>query len=264
MTPPAPLEAMRVASDRRLVQMLLVTMLFPTGYFAAVDLLGVRPGETSFESRVLARGVSLAVPLVGLWLLQRARTRQEMSRVVFSLALVAVPVLMILLWQRPSGASLPWPPMLLILIVLYGALPNTMARQMLPPLALSAYLAVARVGWLNGGDSAVSADLLVLVFVNVVGILMVRRRVLHQEMISEAWLQADEALARAERATHDLKTLRGIIPICAACKQVRVGKNEWQQIERYVRENSDAQFSHGMCPDCAKTLYPEFMPDPRA
>ena len=56
----------------------------------------------------------------------------------------------------------------------------------------------------------------------------------------------------------EIKTLRGIIPICANCKKIRTDKGAWKQIESYICEHSDAEFSHGICPNCEKILYPEF------
>ncbi len=57
----------------------------------------------------------------------------------------------------------------------------------------------------------------------------------------------------------EIKTLRGIIPICASCKKIRTDKGIWEQIEVYIRDHSDAEFSHGICPECMKKLYPEFI-----
>lgn len=54
----------------------------------------------------------------------------------------------------------------------------------------------------------------------------------------------------------ELKILRGILPICASCKKIRDDKGYWAQIETYVRQHSEAEFSHSLCPDCAKKLYP--------
>jgi len=54
----------------------------------------------------------------------------------------------------------------------------------------------------------------------------------------------------------ELKVLRGILPICASCKKIRDDKGYWAQIESYIREHSEAEFSHSLCPDCAKKLYP--------
>lgn len=55
-----------------------------------------------------------------------------------------------------------------------------------------------------------------------------------------------------------VKTLSGLIPICASCKKIRDDQGFWNQMERYISEHSDVQFSHGICPDCMRRLYPDF------
>jgi hypothetical protein len=55
------------------------------------------------------------------------------------------------------------------------------------------------------------------------------------------------------------REIRGILPICASCKKIRNDQGGWEQIENYIRERSKAEFSHGICPECAKKLYPEFI-----
>ncbi len=55
----------------------------------------------------------------------------------------------------------------------------------------------------------------------------------------------------------EIKALRGIIPICSHCKKIRDDKGYWKQIEQYMQEHSDAVFSHSICQDCARKLYPE-------
>ncbi len=59
------------------------------------------------------------------------------------------------------------------------------------------------------------------------------------------------------RADAEIKILRGILPICASCKKIRNDKGYWEQIEMYIRDHSEAEFSHGLCPDCAQKLYPD-------
>jgi AmiR/NasT family two-component response regulator len=61
-----------------------------------------------------------------------------------------------------------------------------------------------------------------------------------------------------EEALSKVKTLRGLLPICASCKKIRDDQGYWQQVEVYVRDHSEAEFSHGLCPDCAKKLYPQY------
>ncbi len=62
------------------------------------------------------------------------------------------------------------------------------------------------------------------------------------------------------RKETEVKTLRGLLPICASCKQIRDDKGYWHKIEAYIRDHSEAEFSHGICPKCAEKLYPEFNP----
>ncbi len=59
-------------------------------------------------------------------------------------------------------------------------------------------------------------------------------------------------------ALASIRTLRGLLPICSSCKKIRDDKGYWKQIEAYVSEHSEAEFSHGLCPECAQKLYPEF------
>ena len=59
-----------------------------------------------------------------------------------------------------------------------------------------------------------------------------------------------------QNALRDVKVLRGLIPICASCKKIRNDEGFWQQLEEYIGEHSDAEFSHGICQPCVKKLYP--------
>ncbi len=61
-----------------------------------------------------------------------------------------------------------------------------------------------------------------------------------------------------ENALSEIKTLSGLLPICSSCKKIRDDKGSWNQIEVYIRDRSDVDFSHGICPNCAKELYPEY------
>ena len=61
------------------------------------------------------------------------------------------------------------------------------------------------------------------------------------------------------RAMAEIKTLRGIVPICATCKKIRNDKGFWQQVEVYMHAHSEVEFSHGMCPDCLRKFYPDIL-----
>ena len=70
--------------------------------------------------------------------------------------------------------------------------------------------------------------------------------------------QLNERNRELEQTLAEVRTLQGLLPICASCKKIRDDKGYWNQLEKYIVEHSGARFSHGICPDCAKTLYPDF------
>lgn len=66
------------------------------------------------------------------------------------------------------------------------------------------------------------------------------------------------ALEERQKALDEIKILQGILPICSACKKIRDKAGQWKQMEVYIRDHSEADFTHGVCPECIKKLYPEF------
>lgn len=63
-------------------------------------------------------------------------------------------------------------------------------------------------------------------------------------------------IQRLQKALEEVKQLRGIIPICARCKKIRSDDGFWMQVEHYISEHSEAEFSHGLCPICMREMYP--------
>jgi PAS domain S-box-containing protein len=69
--------------------------------------------------------------------------------------------------------------------------------------------------------------------------------------------EREKLILKLQVALDNIKILKGLLPICANCKKIRDDKGYWNQIEIYIREHSDAEFSHGICPGCAQNLYPD-------
>jgi PAS domain S-box-containing protein len=78
-----------------------------------------------------------------------------------------------------------------------------------------------------------------------------------EEKVEVRTAELKEANRSLKNALAELKTLRGIVPICASCKNIRDDKGFWHQVEAYVSKHTEADFSHGICPDCMKKLYPD-------
>jgi hypothetical protein len=76
-------------------------------------------------------------------------------------------------------------------------------------------------------------------------------------MLDKKEREQQELIKSLQRALLEIKTLQGIVPICSFCKKIRDDKGFWSQVESYVSHHTNAQFSHGVCPDCQEEHYPE-------
>jgi len=96
---------------------------------------------------------------------------------------------------------------------------------------------------------------LLRLFGGAIGYLLGRKRA--EEERERVIVELQDALAK-------IRTLHGLIPICASCKKIRDDKGYWNQIELYIREHSEAEFTHSVCPDCARKLYGDKAKGPTA
>ena len=74
-------------------------------------------------------------------------------------------------------------------------------------------------------------------------------------------LEREELIKSLQKALADIKTLSGLLPICAWCKKIRSDEGYWQNIEAYIKSHLDLDFTHAICHDCAKKEYPELYKD---
>ena len=72
--------------------------------------------------------------------------------------------------------------------------------------------------------------------------------------------ELSDTVKELQSAMSEIKTLSGLVPICSHCKSIRDDQGYWNQLEAYLIKHSDAKFSHGICPDCARELYPDLVP----
>ncbi len=72
-------------------------------------------------------------------------------------------------------------------------------------------------------------------------------------------IELAKANEKLKIALKEVKKLSGMLPICSSCKKIRDDSGYWKQIEEYISEHSDTQFTHGLCPDCVKKLYPKYV-----
>jgi FixJ family two-component response regulator len=85
-------------------------------------------------------------------------------------------------------------------------------------------------------------------------------RSLQLEMVERklAETELERLIVELQEALAKVKVLSGFLPICSSCKKIRDDSGYWRQIEAYIRDHSEADFTHGICPECAQKLYPQF------
>jgi hypothetical protein len=103
----------------------------------------------------------------------------------------------------------------------------------------------------------VDASLLLLIVFPALYLFVLRPLRLQIRKRQSAEDEKDVLINELRQALNEVKTLQGIIPICAACKKIRDDQGYWRQVEAYVSNHSNALFFHGICPECVKVLYPE-------
>lgn len=109
---------------------------------------------------------------------------------------------------------------------------------------------------LRRGDSAFPAEMTLTSF-QLEGQRMLQWVVRDITERAEAEAERERLIAELQKALREIKRLSGLLPICASCKKIRDDKGYWNTVEEYISENSEAEFSHGVCPECYETLYPE-------
>ena len=105
--------------------------------------------------------------------------------------------------------------------------------------------------------SSVTVFTLALVLLMVIVVFLFKENITVAER-KRAEAEREKLIVELQDAVAKINKLNGLLPICAHCKKIRDDKGYWKQIESYISEHSEAEFSHGICPECAKKLYPEF------
>ncbi len=143
-----------------------------------------------------------------------------------------------------------------ILFSLYAIFPNRLKLQ-----AILAVYETLGLFWIyfhykNLSPVATRAIWVSLVIVNIFGFLVSRRLHLDRRTQYNLLLNEKRLTGELKDALENIKTLKGLLPICASCKKIRDDSGYWHQVEVYIHEHTDVNFSHGICPDCVEKLYP--------
>ena len=232
----------------------LANVLFPLAAVIRLD------GTRRFFDLPPARRGWYALPVVQLLCLSLSTLvpNAEAFRGGVTSAAVAVPLfaMVAVIWRRSPPERWTFHATVGAAFGILGLILTVRAAVLATMIRSTSY------SWLAGTPLEESVFLAILLghIAAVAGFLMLHSERLGTDLLrAQAGLQAN--VADLEQALAEVKTLSGLLPICAHCKKVRDDAGYWTQIEVFVRDRSEAEFSHGICPDCARQLYPEFIDD---
>jgi ATP phosphoribosyltransferase len=76
------------------------------------------------------------------------------------------------------------------------------------------------------------------------------------DKLLETIAEKEQVIVDLRVARENVKALKGLLPICSSCKKIRDDQGYWQAVETYVKQRSEAEFTHGICPECVQKFYP--------
>jgi hypothetical protein len=214
--------------------------------------------EPAFKWLLLMRASVLLFSIVVLVKLLRGITVHAFDRIVLAWWIVSLTALLYVSSAHPEESLGNTIVAVLFVLLTYLAVPLPVLWQTCSAGITSAGI-LALGFWIKPwADDHIKLSVLISLFTaNALGAGVSRELQVWRRRQFAALCRERDLSAILEKALGEIKTLQGILPICMHCKRVRNDEGYWEQVEVYVSEHTKAEFSHGLCPNCARTMYPE-------
>ncbi len=235
-----------VAAAAAAFRLIVAVATAGTLFFALNDL--AQPAE--LPTLLAVRTVSVVASLVVLWRLGRPVRPARLDRLAVGWCLLLAAVNLAVQVLRPPAHLGHAVTTVCVVVVTYGVTPLPLRLQAaVSGLHAAGCLLIALVVNPAGDTGFLRALAVGLVVGNVLGVTMARVLHARARRLFLALVEQAELTAALEKSLAEVRTLRGLVRICAWCKHIHAD-GEWQQLEKYVAANSHAEFTHGICPAC--------------
>jgi hypothetical protein len=206
-----------------------------------------------------ARLAIVALLWIGFVRLPGRLGRERLTHMVAWATLASLPFLLAMHMLRPRTSLAFFSEDAVIVAALYGLIPNRRRPQTIAALTLTGVALVLLFAWHTGVTAMEYVTVVTALGVaNAAGRSAAHYRELREQREEAVFEREQAARTALEQTLAELRTLRGILPICSHCKRIREQDGDWEAIEAYVRRHSDAEFSHGICPTCRTQHYADF------
>ena len=199
---------------------------------------------------LIMRGVLVAASFIVLFILKRSTSPSVIVPALLWYSVIGAVMCSLLLSTRPAAYTSGNILVVLYIMAFYLAFPLPLRFQVIPSALISLGTVILIVTRPPLDNLTTQVVLVAAVLANVIGAYTSRQLHIWRRRQFAARMKETALRIRLERAMEDIKTLQGVIPICSHCKRVRREIEDWQQIEEYVTAHTNAEFSHGICPQC--------------
>ncbi|MCP4219419.1 MAG: hypothetical protein GY765_32590 [bacterium] len=234
----------------------ICVFIFPNTIFTYSDhiLFGFKP---EFYTLLVVRGAYLLFSIILLALVPRIKKTQTVDITTLAWWTSLIALVFYVNSTRPPEYIQHSVIDILIVFIIYLLVSNRLILQVIPALLFS----IGNILFIATTKTDMSTMAFNVLWVshligNMLGIFVSRRLNISHRFQFDMLQEETQLREKLEKSLSEVKTLRGIIPICSHCKQIRDDDGFWQKVEIYVAHHSEANFSHGLCPDCLKALYP--------
>lgn len=264
---PEALEVRRFDRDRAQAVTVLYALVAPLAAFGVTDAMLASGNRTWLTVAWAVRAAAIAALAYAGLLLHRAPSRARFERILFTVLAAGVVLSVLTHLGRPRDSLLVTRFELLCVVGYYVALPLRTLLQAVPALTMSAVSVALVLFWhTEVPGPEILSQVVCFALANVLGVLIARRRQAADAEEDAAWRAVTFAHATLQRTVRELRALRSVVPICPSCRKVRGAREAWQQLEAFVAERGDVEFSKVLCPACLQkefgaVLSPEETPD---
>jgi signal transduction histidine kinase len=233
--------------------LLSLTWLFfiPTDY-------RLHGASTTFYLLLLLRGWQVFLAITISLLIKRDDNPKLYNYLICIFWLSTLSAILIVNTTRPTEYYVHFVVDIIALLFSYMLIPNRLIYQIIPAIlftvaSLNYFLFYKHIQSPNEMQLAITT----YIMVNVIGIITSWRANVESRKRYLLLTDLQQTNQDLEKALAEIKTLQGIVPICSKCKKIRDDSGFWNQLEEFMETRLDAEFSHGICPDCMREIYPE-------
>lgn len=226
------------------------------GAFSYIDYNFFGNSRT-FHILILIKVIVLLAAVFNLIILRRLKEAKILDKINFIWAMIFCTAAIHISSTRPPEYTFHFLMEIIIIFSIYVLLPNRFLFQVIPATYLTFGILTVLLTVKNLSTMSTLAIGWAILFSNMFGLWLswkshIDRRIQYHLLRKEMDLSR-----KLEKVIETTKTLEGLLPICASCKNIRDDEGYWHQVEVYVNDHTDAKFSHSICPKCTGELYPE-------